>query len=88
MANKLYTEEQIRKAYKSGFGLAMETDGGLKEGQQEFINSLTPIELPTDEEIVKRAKEEPNNSEITESERIGYIAGAKWLKDKILNNGK
>ena len=48
---KFYTEEQVKESFKSGFRLAMETDGGLKEGQEKFINSLTPIELPSDEEI-------------------------------------
>jgi len=48
---KIYTEEQVKESFKSGFRLAMETDGGLKECQEEFINSLIPIQLPSDEEI-------------------------------------
>ena len=38
---KLYTEEQVKESFKSGFRLAMETDGGLKEGQEEIFNLFT-----------------------------------------------
>jgi len=48
---KLYTEEQVREALNAGFRLAMETDGGLNDYRELFINALTPIELPTDEEV-------------------------------------
>ena len=42
---KLYTEEQVREAI--GFGYCnIDTIS-----QDEYINSLTPIELPSDEEI-------------------------------------
>lgn len=71
---KLYTEEQVRESFKSGFRLAMETDGGLKEGQEEYINSSTPIEIPTDEEIEQTFTFYPQ-----------IIEGAKWMRDKILN---
>lgn len=78
---KIYTEEQVKESFKSGFRLAMETDGGLKEGQEEFINSLKPIELPSDEEIenlIGFACKTPNTA----------INGAKWMKEQILNQNK
>jgi hypothetical protein len=81
---KLYTEEQVREAYQSGFRLAMETDGGLKEGQQEFINSITPIELPSDDEIEKEAFKIPFNN-TNEFYDKSFIKGAKWMKEQILN---
>ena len=77
---KLYTEEQVREAYQSGFRLAMETDGGLKEGQEEFINSMTPIELPSDEEIEKYDNHSANYDD--------FQLGAKWMKEQILNQNK
>ena len=92
---KLYTSKQVEKAFKSGFKLAMETDGGLKEGQVEFLNSLTPIELPSDEEIENiMISKYPHsvgvgvNHLITSDERIGFEAGAKWMKEQILNQNK
>jgi hypothetical protein len=84
---KLYTEEQVREAYQSGFRLAMETDGGLKEGQQEFINSITPIELPSDDEIEKEAFKIPFNN-TNEFYDKSFIKGAKWMKEQILNQNK
>ena len=80
---KLYTEEQVRESYQSGFRLAMETDGGLKEGQQEFINSITPIELPSDEEINSLGA-----SGMHEYYIDGLKDGAKWMRDKILNQNQ
>ena len=84
---KLYTEEQVRESYQSGFRLAMETDGGLKEGQQEFINSITPIELPSDDEIEKEAFKIPFNN-TNEFYDKSFIKGAKWMKEQILNQNK
>lgn len=80
---KLYTEEQVRKAMQES-RYAFSTE----KGYDEILNSLTPIELPSDEEIIKKANQEPNNLEITEGNRIGYIAGAKWVIKKILNQNK
>ena len=83
---KLYTEKQVRESFKSGFRLAMETDGGLKEGQEEYINSLTPIELPTDDEIREASPYVPQDASMDFwANQEGFIDGAKWMRDKILN---
>lgn len=78
---KLYTEEQVRESFKSGFRLAMETDGGLKEGQEEYINSLTPIKLPSVEEI----HNECQIGGMDTNQQLCFQLGAKWMRDKILN---
>jgi hypothetical protein len=78
---KLYTEKQVMESIKSGFRLAMETDGGLKEFQEEFINSLTPIELPSDEEIELESKKYGVHG-------VLFSDGAKWIKEQILNQNK
>jgi hypothetical protein len=44
---KLYTEEEIKRGLDNPISFDMTTD--------EFINSLTPIELPSDEEIDKES---------------------------------
>lgn len=82
---KIYTEEQVKESFKSGFRLAMETDGGLKEGQEEFINSLTPIELPSDEYIDEVFQP---MTELHQYYKDGFINGAKWMKEQILNQNK
>ena len=79
---KLYTEEQVKESFKSGFRLAMETDGGLKEGQEEIFNSLTPIELPSDEYIDEVFQP---MTELHQYYKDGFINGAKWMKEQILN---
>ena len=82
---KLYTEEQVKESFKSGFRLAMETDGGLKEGQEEIFNSLTPIELQSDEYIDEVFQP---MTELHQYYKDGFINGAKWMKEQILNQNK
>jgi len=42
---KIYTEEQIREAFRKGYLYAQ----NFVESENDFINSLTPIELPSKE---------------------------------------
>ena len=74
---KLYTEEQIAEAVMFG-----RWGGTMKKDYEEFLNKLTPIELPSDEEI-----EEYDDGSTKLNPRTYYDAfqeGAKWMKDKIL----
>ena len=59
---KLYTEEELRKH--------------LYNHSDEFFEKLTPIELPSDEEIVNKALE------IQWSNTL-FKDGARWMRDKI-----
>ena len=67
---KLYTEEQVKMAIQMGdkyhYLLETEEDGILK--------SLTPIELPSDEEIEKQSEHED-----TYSKKCAFTRGAKWM---------
>ena len=65
---KLYTKEEIKRALDNPVSLNMETD--------EFIDSLTPIELPSDEEIEK-------DNKYKSLVGLVWIEGAKWMRDKI-----
>ncbi len=74
--SKLYTEEQVRKAIE--LAQKCESDCGgvyFDYGNTSLIiEELTPIELPTDEEIRLAG---PNL-------RMMFFAdGAKWMRDKI-----
>ena len=74
---KLYTEEQVRKLLKKAFWQDFYED----DTEDSLINELTPIELPTDEEIdiyVKSHKYDDMFENLLEY-------GAKWMRDKILN---
>jgi hypothetical protein len=76
---KLYTEEQIKKVLNPGLFYLIEPQ-------------LTPIELPSDEEIEKRAESYCDEVFSTgmlhgasNHTRQGYIQSAKWMKEQILN---
>ena len=71
---KLYTEEQVKDAFIKGIlkGMAGSTLSTY-ELFEMYINDLTPIELPSDEEIEK---------ELLFGDMIN---GAIWMKKQILN---
>jgi len=80
--SKLYTEEQIMKAWTTAYidALALDNEDYKPIFYDDFIASLTPIELPADEEIEK---------EFTMGNQIftDRINGAKWMRDKIKGGG-
>jgi hypothetical protein len=91
---KLYTEEQVKHAIKmarSSYNLF--TTPFIYE-HDEVLEQLTPIELPSDEEIKKMRKayiEHVNTMVHKDLERDGYLnvgfhQGAKWMRDKIGGN--
>ena len=65
---KLYTEEQVREVLSN---MLLTT-----EQVESIFEELTPIELPSDEEI-----EKVSNSQ-------SHYEGAMWFKYKILNQSK
>ena len=95
---KLYTEEQVKEIYFKGLH-----NGRLHiEGKcSDEVELLTPIELPTDEEI-----EQESNNEYQEQKQsyensvemfpidfanyleVGFIEGAKWMRNKIQGGNK
>ena len=87
---KLYTEEQVKQAIAN---LNTERFVSINELLEEL--KLTPIELPSDEEIENTMiSKYPHsvgvgvNHLIKSDERIGFEAGAKWMKEQILNQNK
>lgn len=86
--SKLYTEEQLREALK----FARYSTGNLVRTNDQIVESLTPIQLPTDEEIYELAKEQyPISMEKFGNEMMDgnihfrsiFIQGAEWMRDKI-----
>ena len=49
---------------------------------------IIKAQLPSDEEIIDKSKQEPDNSDIETAARIGYVAGAKWMRNKIQGGNK
>jgi hypothetical protein len=66
---KLYTEEELRKH--------------LYNHDESFFEKLTPIELPSDEEIKQESDEFELNSKVSLGMHISFENGAKWMRDKI-----
>ena len=74
---KLYTEEQIKEAmflYKAP----------IRPLVQQVLEQLTPIELPSDEEI----RENADKYTIDDNTYYSFINGAKWMKEQIINQNK
>jgi hypothetical protein len=92
---KLYTEEQIKDAFIRGVlkGMAGSTLSTY-ELFEMYISELTPIELPSDEEI-KSYSDRYSTIHEDVSDKLGkylvsaiHIDGAKWLKEHIFNQNK
>ena len=73
---KLYTEEQVRQIFEN-----LSTANGYDYNMDTYCDSLTPISLPSDEEI-----EEALSYRIVE--QISFRKGAKWMRDKIHGGNK
>ena len=75
---KLYTEEQVIKAIDLAEYRIFD--------DIKIIDKLTPIELPSDEDIEKVANKtfEQNNN----NGKILWKDGIKWMKEQILNQNK
>ena len=93
---KLYTEEQVKKVIKDSFLEGIERNTNYESVKKSIFNSLTPIELPSDEEIESKSSNEyqeqkqsyENSVEMFPIDfgnylEVGFIEGAKWMRDKI-----
>ena len=81
---KIYTEEQVIT-----FAIKVLSDyeiNGTFYNREKLKETLdvTPIELPSDEEIKKNA----DKYTIDNNTYYSFINGAKWMKEQILNQNK
>ena len=84
---KLYTEEQVKIAYSKG-----NNDGhtGVFDCSIEEL-SLTPIELPSDEEVNEKAnslQDEKDGDLYNEGINEGFYLGVEYMQQQILNQTK
>ena len=70
---KLYTEEQVKKAM-------LEYTSYSRPTMVQVIDTLKPIELPSNEEI----KDKSFNTFSQNNARTCFEEGAKWIKNKYL----
>lgn len=81
---KLYTKEQVRQAMSKK--LEFPNDDIEKfYSDDEIIDSLKPIELPSDDEIKNKVNE---ISWIHPYYTKGFFSGIKFIKEQILNQNK
>ena len=73
--SKLYTEYEVRILLKDLLG--------LDKSVNEAIDSLEPIELPTDEEIEDKSNKLGYGSSSVGIVQKNFQLGAKWMRDKI-----
>jgi hypothetical protein len=77
---KLYTEHQLERA----INLA-----NKNVSKKSIIESLTPIELPSDEEIKKEKYSFYRDVDCVDTGlRFAFVQGAKWMLDKIQGGNK
>lgn len=79
--NKLYTQSEVERAIiefiKNEYTLS-------HPNLDKVISTLTPIQLPTDEEIEKIAKQKHIGlSRDVANYRGCFVQGAEWMRDKI-----
>ena len=72
---KLYTEEQVRQI-ASTICLGR---FDFNDTPDDLVNELTPIELPSDEEIVTARNEVVNGT----LSKFGFRLGAEWVIKQI-----
>ena len=77
---KLYTEEEIVSFLKKEFADEINAE--------TFMENLTPIELPSDEEIEEMAEEIYPISRVYKDFNYCWKVGAKWMRDKIQGGNK
>ena len=78
---KLYTEEQVIQMIGSSYLHGVEREHDYKDVKEHILKSVTPIELPSDEEI-----DEALSYRIVEQN--SFRRGAKWMRDKIQGGNK
>lgn len=69
---KLYTEEQVKVFVREHTFIPEKIVKGM------ISNHITPIELPSDEEIIDNSPRSYSHGEL-----IAYIVGAKWVIEQI-----
>ena len=83
---KLYTEEQVKKAIEMSRSSYNFFSTPFIYGEHEVIQQLTPIELPSDEEISVESMDLFGKNSTSINDILQYKAfkrGAKWMRDKI-----
>ena len=90
---KLYTEEQVQTVMLLALvRYEIHSNRKVLKENQDLIDSLTPIELPSDDEIWNEGKlvfDEKGKNIYTHYNTVPcWTEGAKWMRDKIQGGKK
>ncbi len=90
---KLYTEEQVKEVVRLSLEDAEKSVIWSKEWYPQkladkILQSLEPIELPSDEEIIKVSSQETNNINEQILFNNGAIYVCKLIEEQIVNQNK
>ena len=77
---KLYTEEQVREIASTIYLGHFDCN----DTPDDLVDELTPIELPSDEEI----EYEANETQVLQSHSVTFVEGAKWVIEQIKQQEK
>jgi hypothetical protein len=78
--SKLYTEEQVTNLTQAAFIAGQNHNPFIFQIE---LNKLTPIELPSDEDVEVYVKSTGYYGHCTPEYHEGIEQGAKWMRDKI-----
>jgi hypothetical protein len=80
---KLYTQQQLETAIMTAYIATINEPIEIEVVFSVVMNELTPIELPTDEEIEEYVDSAGYWGGWSPQYFEGIIEGAKWMRDKI-----
>ena len=81
--SKLYTEEQVR--IMLGKARLLNMDDTEMFTDDYLIEQLTPIQLPTDDEIENQSEDYADK--FISTSNFAFEDAAKWMRDKIKGGG-
>ena len=87
---KLYTENDLKKAIESARENSFGSDfqRWLTKSEESIMKELTPIELPSDEEIKKIMEFDGMEIDEFDPYDLSYLGGAIWMRNKIQGGNK
>jgi hypothetical protein len=85
---KVYTEEQVKHAIKMARASQNLFTTPFIYDKYEILEQLTPIELPSDEEIWDRVDEIWGRAESEQSDvrHLAFMQSAKWMREILGGN--
>lgn len=89
---KLYTEEEVKRAMLHSYLSGVERPSDYLPIEESILDELTPIELPSNEEIDNKAFHLPFDGGLdkfyNEGLNEGFYLGIEFIKEQILNQNK